>query len=703
MPKDPVALRKQKIQQHQPCLALVKLWILRILLDLGGHREFIGRHGFSDDGLERLFDLEVPDEPFLGVDEGKLLRMLRDRYREIKRLRPGLDSGPLTENLHWLGSELGLTAAEKQVLAFVALMYEYPELENAATMLGDMGRNRLCRALGTILGTGTERMRKALHCESSLVRSGLVRLDSKSAYNIKNSLEVLEGLEDALLQSHADKRQILSEYFALSSAPEYGPGDFDHFVREYRILKAYLGSARRRRLVGVNILIYGRPGTGKTQFVRTLAKAINMPLYEIGMKKQDGEPRKGRERFSAYQLGQSLLARNKRCLIMFDEAEDVFPDSWHWIFGRDRSQDGRKAWINRLLEGNPVPAVWITNDVDCMDPATLRRFDVVMEFKAPMRRMRKKMLERYFEGMPVSQRWLDRLAGNEDLVPAFIGRAVRVVRNMGCRTTEEAERTFDYLIQNTLLVTGGKCKAVENNTVIPEYRLDLLNTEVDMERLAKGLTKSKEARLCLYGPPGTGKTAFGEYLARHLDRPLVKKPASAIISPFIGETEKNIARMFRMAEEEGAVLLLDEADGFLRDRRGAQRSWELTQVNELLVQMETFQGIFIASTNLMGELDQASLRRFDLKIHFGYLKAEQAWSLFTRTLELMEIKDQRKLAGLRQRLRELRNLTPGDFATVIRQQRVFAKRYSAEDLLQAIEAESKAKEDGSRRAIGFVA
>ena len=59
-----------------------------------------------------------------------------------------------------------------------------------------------------------------------------------------------------------------------------------------------------------------------------------------------------------------------------------------------------------------------------------------------------------------------------------------------------------------------------------------------------------------------------------------------------------------------AILLIDEVDSFLQDRRHAQRSWELSGVNEMLTQMESYQGVFIGSTNLMSSLDSAALRRF---------------------------------------------------------------------------------------------
>ena len=132
---------------------------------------------------------------------------------------------------------------------------------------------------------------------------------------------------------------------------------------------------------------------------------------------------------------------------------------------------------------------------------------------------------------------------------------------------------------------------------------------------------------------------------------------------YVGESEKNIAEMFEQARKEEAVLLLDEADSFLRDRKGAHRNWEVTQVNELLTQMEAYTGIFICSTNLMDDLDTASLRRFDLKIKLDYLKPDQAWTLFRQV-----VKEQggrlTQPSKWKQQLSYYHNLTPGDFATI---------------------------------------
>ncbi|KEQ15922.1 hypothetical protein GZ77_05330 [Endozoicomonas montiporae] len=144
------------------------------------------------------------------------------------------------------------------------------------------------------------------------------------------------------------------------------------------------------------------------------------------------------------------------------------------------------------------------------------------------------------------------------------------------------------------------------------------------------------------------------------------------------------------------MLLVYEISG-LRDRRSAERSWEATLVNEMLTQMEAFPGVMVASTNLMDGLDQAALRRFDLKIKFDFLRPEQAQRVFFEHCKLLDMESSPEAeAGVRR----LNNLTLGDFALVMRQQ-LFNPIENPATLLSRLKAECDVKE-GVKRPIGFV-
>ena len=188
-----------------------------------------------------------------------------------------------------------------------------------------------------------------------------------------------------------------------------------------------------------------------------------------------------------------------------------------------------------------------------------------------------------------------------------------------------------------------------------------------------------------------------------LGRPLLAKKMSDLLRPYLGQTEALIAGMFAEAAEQGAVLLLDEADGLLRDRRGASRSWEVTQVNELLVQMEAFQGLFVCATNLFEDLDAASLRRFDLKVRFDYLRPEQSWALFRQLAERRGLSLDSLCSEDARALSALENLAPGDFAAVARRLRLLPGAGDARGLLDELAKEARLKADRAARPIGFTA
>ena len=148
--------------------------------------------------------------------------------------------------------------------------------------------------------------------------------------------------------------------------------------------------------------------------------------------------------------------------------------------------------------------------------------------------------------------------------------------------------------------------------------------------------------------------------------------------------------------------MLDEADSFLRDRRESRNSWEITLVNELLTQMEAFEGIFICSTNLMDNLDAASLRRFDMKIQFNYLGPQQAWTLFRQVIKDAGVPF-RNQQHWKAELAAYDNLTPGDFATIVRQRRFCTSKLIPEILLEGLKNESGFKPSHQKNGIGFTA
>jgi SpoVK/Ycf46/Vps4 family AAA+-type ATPase len=123
------------------------------------------------------------------------------------------------------------------------------------------------------------------------------------------------------------------------------------------------------------------------------------------------------------------------------------------------------------------------------------------------------------------------------------------------------------------------------------------------------------------GASGTGKTLAAEVMANELRLDLYRIDLSQVVSKYIGETEKNLRRVFDAAEDGGAVLLFDEADALFGKRSEVKDSHDRyanVEVGYLLQRMEAYRGLSILATNLRGNLDPAFLRRIRYAIDLGF-------------------------------------------------------------------------------------
>jgi len=698
-----IQLNLEDNQQHHPFNDVAGMWALRILLNLNGINNLAANlFGITNDG-EILKTFGLAHLEGVDIDKKEFMEKLRDQQTLYESRKPGI-KGVLKRNLKQFGQLVGLSKTELKILGFAVAMCSHCGLENTADTLGNLNGSDVIGYLSTILDIPLEKVQDALSSKGILSDAGILRLSKNGNAYLRAKLCLMRGLEDVLQEPHADRMEMVHDYFHAVREPSLSAKDYEHVEKDYRLIARYLAKASENRLPGVNILLHGGPGTGKTEFGRTIATELGCELFEISVVDRDGDAVTGNHRFSAYQLCQKILSRQKNTIVLFDEVEDVFPERSESFFRIQTQDDRRKAWINRLLEENPVPSIWVSNNIDQIDKAFIRRFDFVLKMGHPPKNIRTNILKKHFSELNVSGKWIDSVAENPNIAPALVSRAARVasVIDEDENDSTKIETHLEHIMGNTLEAMGYSGATRQKRKIAMSYRLDALNPDVDICQLVEGLKHRAEGRFCLYGPPGTGKTEFGHYVAKVLEKPLMVKRASDLLGPYVGMTEKKIAGMCQQAQEDGAVLLLDEADSFLRDRRGARQSWEVTQVNEMLTQMENYDGIFICSTNLVDNLDSASIRRFDFKIYFDYLELEQSWVLFQQVLKdsdcAIDIDD-----AWRNRLAKFTNLTPGDFATVVRQNRLRQKALDVRTLINGLSRESDFKAVDNSAGIGFTA
>ena len=135
------------------------------------------------------------------------------------------------------------------------------------------------------------------------------------------------------------------------------------------------------------------------------------------------------------------------------------------------------------------------------------------------------------------------------------------------------------------------------------------------------------------GPSGTGKSLAAEVIARELNLDVIRVDLSQTVSKYIGETEKNIARVCEAAEQSGAVLLFDEADalfGKRSDVKDAHDRHANIEVSYLLQRMEVYRGLAVLTTNLADNIDQAFLRRLRFVVQFPLPEAAEREAIWRR-------------------------------------------------------------------------
>ena len=680
---------------------IVQLWILRLLVPLGTHQEFLRDHGFRSDAVAESLGLGrwLHDEQLDWNRRLVLSELRRCHLKAERNAHKAKAPDCLSGNMAQVADMVGLTATDRKVLEFAILINTEKLLDDTADLLGELSSIKVFHALSGVLNVPEHEVRKSLGSDGVLGRSGLLVVDRDGQYPLRSKLNLLShSFADVMYSVKSDPITLLRETVSMSGPAQLDFSDYHHVDDTLAVLRPYLQNAVETGRKGVNIFIHGAPGTGKSQLAKVFAKDLGCELFEVASEDDDGDPVDGSRRLRAYRAAQSFFAQ-RRALILFDEVEDVFNDG-NDLFGQRSTAQSRKAWINRALEENTIPTLWLSNIIHGLDPAFIRRFDMVFELSIPPKRQRERILTQEC-GDLLDSASLSRIAESESLAPAVVAKAASVVRSIREQLGEQqSAMAFELLIGSTLEAQGHKpIKKGDPNRLPDVYDPKFINADADLTSVAAGLKQPKSGRLCLYGPPGTGKTAYARWLAEQLEMPLIVKRASDLISMYVGGTEKCIARAFREAEQEGAVLLVDEVDSFLQDRRGAQHSWEVTEVNEMLTQIESFSGVFIATTNLMQGLDQAALRRFDLKAKFDFLTPEQASELLRRYCEKMNLQPPERSNFAK--ITHLRNLTPGDFAAVTRQSR-FRPRLSGTEIVEALEAECALKE-GAKSGMGFIA
>ena len=422
----------------------------------------------------------------------------------------------------------------------------------------------------------------------------------------------------------------------------------------------------------VNILLYGAPGSGKTEFAKSLAKSCSFRTLFF---QNDEELNKPANVLS--QLNCLLSINKPDSLIIIDEADSILETSRAKnLFFAESVSTAKKGTVNKIFENCKNRVIWIVNHTNQIEESTKRRFTYSIYFnEMPESTLRKIAKNRLSESkQKISEELCTKilnLCSQFHVTGSSVENVLRVIES-----AQNVDFSEESLIRNVRNVLEANSSLLYGKTKMRQfvssfYDEQVLNTDFPASKIIKMVKnailfseREKSAkngvRLLFYGESGTGKTEFARYISQSLGKKLLTKRASDIFGKYVGESEQNIKAAFEEAEQSGQILLFDEADSFFSSRENATKTWERTLVNEFLTQMEEFSGILICTTNLKKIMDKALNRRFHICVEFRALNKNGIRTLLSKyfsTISFLE-DDVKKIA-------QFSTVTPGDFGALV--------------------------------------
>ena len=576
-------------------------------------------------------------------------------------------------------------------------------------------------ALARILGVGDIEIAGMLEENRNISKFGL--LDSDMELD-RTFLSYLSGISS----------KPLAERFWTEYKGEVLPWNFHGKLAEKNgeVLKKMI--AAKKENSGICCLLYGVPGSGKSSFSASLAADMGKKLYFIAQNDDDSHrlTYSPAFRYAALAVAQKQLDPQESILVV-DECDKMVENSGFggslisWLLGKDVAggRDGEaKGMLNSVMDHNRHTVLWICNSKqDSIDPSSRRRFDYNIFFDELSATARTYIWQNALkfhncEGQ-LDEFFIKRISSRYPVNPGGISLAVK---NAAILAQKNPEIDFEHEVMTFLKAHCSLLGIAESPEEMLEpardYSLDGLNIRsgIKLPRLievcrnylkrASDIQLNRDQprmNLLLFGVPGAGKTEFVKYLAKQLGKKLCVKNASDLLNMYVGGTEKRISAAFAEAEINHEILFIDEGDSLLGARDGAHRSWEVSQVNTLLSEIERFRGIFIVGTNLIQKLDQAALRRFSFRLHFDYLTNEGKEifynTYFVNAMKMPELNEEEK-----KKLFAIESMTPSDFRNVRQQFFYLAdENLSNSEIIEALATEITSKTSGNNyKGLGTV-
>lgn len=533
---------------------------------------------------------------------------------------------------------LKLSPVEQAIVAYM-LMPDRDNVRHRIIGSRNIHRNGDEKEVGKIISALSDRfseveLRQALEPDSTLISEDLITVDVRGIPDRSwDRVDVI--INYAKIYPFENKGTFFNSIqFQEIITPKVNLSDLELSTDLKEQIDGILSLYKKGKISPLSFLFFGESGSGKTSLVHAIAKELGHDVVMV------------RDYLSSEKNLPSTIHflmrkyRNKKVLILFDECENLWYEN-SFVFERSQSRSKEKNWSKHLLE-NPNGIVAFTSNF-APPAAFLRRVTLAAELATPNDDIRAKILVEKSKELcsklklacNITPEDFKSLSQTYDFTGAFLERAVTLslVYSENELTLESLEKALKS-IMTTSGKTNSESSTKDRGLVLNDKQCQIIEAIKNiLERKKKDMQDPllpKSTSLMLYGPPGTGKTEFAKALSNKLNLKLKMTSASDFLSKYIGESEKNIAHVFKQASKNKEILFIDEVEGLFMGRESAQRSWELTQIGEFLKQIESFDGVLVVATNHKEMIDQAFSRRFIFQLEFGYPEFKERIALLKR-------------------------------------------------------------------------
>ena len=327
----------------------------------------------------------------------------------------------LERRLCWLAELLDLPQPDAEMLGVIVRSVLSKPVHELANAIDESRSDAITEeAIAALAGISPEKVRRKLMRTQPLRLLGLLEDCKRGDWSPSET--VLRIVRAPTVNPESLHKALIGK----RSKPQLSWHDFAHLGENRELAARLIGAALAKREKGISLLLYGVPGTGKTEFVRTLAAHLSACAVFVGESDENNEEPSRATRIAAFAILRAVTSRAGRTILVIDEADDIFSGIDE---DNTRARVGSKVFMNRLVEQTQAPTIWITNRPQSLGPAVLRRMTLAIRFPEPDRHVRRRILNR-----AASRRKLSLAPNTVDALtaikasPAVLDTALRVAK-----------------------------------------------------------------------------------------------------------------------------------------------------------------------------------------------------------------------------------------------------------------------------------